>query len=260
MLENRSYRQVIGNRKAPYLNRLAERYALATRYYALTHPSVPNYLGLTGGSTFSIRKDCRRCHAAGRNLVNQLSAAGISWSAYFEGLPRGRLGTRTKVYSRYYDPFAYFASVSAEPADRSRIVSFKALRRDLATRDLPRFAWIAPDLAHDGHQGSLRESDRYLSKLVPRIIRALGPRGVLYLTWDEGARRDHAGLGGTRGGGRVALIAAGGAARRDALAGTPADHYALLRTVEAGFGLHALEHAGSRSTPLLTGLLRRQPI
>src|SRR5437762_1985141 len=97
-------------------------------------------------------------HGVGRAVVADPSGR-------FPRLRRRRLGTRTKVYSRYYDPFAYFASVSAQPADRSRIVSFKALRRDLATRDLPRFAWIAPDLAHDGLHGSLRESDRYLSKL-----------------------------------------------------------------------------------------------
>src|SRR4051794_6133518 len=51
VLENRSYGQVIGNRDAPYLNRLAARNALATHYYALAHPSLPNYIALTSGST-----------------------------------------------------------------------------------------------------------------------------------------------------------------------------------------------------------------
>lgn len=35
VLENRTYEQVIGNRNAPFLNRLAQRGALATRYFAL---------------------------------------------------------------------------------------------------------------------------------------------------------------------------------------------------------------------------------
>jgi hypothetical protein len=51
------------------------------------------------------------------------------------------------------------------------------------------------------------------------------------------------------------LIAAGGAARRHALQPRPANHYALLRTVEAGFGLRTLGKAGAKSTPLLRGLL-----
>jgi hypothetical protein len=36
----------------------------------------------------------------------------------------------------------------------------------------------------------------------------------------------------------------------------PANHYALLRTIEANFGLPALGNAGSSSTPLLSGLLK----
>jgi phosphatidylinositol-3-phosphatase len=257
VLENRGYRQVVGNPRVPYINRLARRYSLATRYYAVAHPSVPNYLALTGGSTFGVRSDCGLCDADAPNLVNQLSAAVISWRAYFENLPSaGRLGMRTALYTVHYDPFAYFETVSASALERSRIVSFGALHRDLSLARLPRFSWIAPNLSHDGHSSSLEATDRYVSKLVPRIIRALGPHGVLYLTWDEGSGGAHAGVGGVRGGGRVALIAAGGAARRAATSATPADHYALLRTIEAGFRLRALGRAGATSTPLLSGLLR----
>jgi hypothetical protein len=79
---------------------------------------------------------------------------------------------------------------------------------------------------------------------------------VLYLTWDEGIRRDQAGVGGSRGGGHIALIAAGGAARTGATTPVPANHYALLRTIEANFGLPALGNAGSSSTPLLSALLK----
>jgi hypothetical protein len=91
---------------------------------------------------------------------------------------------------------------------------------------------------------------RFTSRLVPRLLHALGPRGVLYLTWDEGSRGDRRGPDGP-GGGRVALIAAGGAARSRATTAVVANHYALLRTLEAGFGLRALGNAGKASTPLL---------
>ena len=49
VLENRSYEQVIGRADAPFLNRLAHRYALATNYFAVGHRSLPNYIALTGG-------------------------------------------------------------------------------------------------------------------------------------------------------------------------------------------------------------------
>jgi hypothetical protein len=35
-----------------------------------------------------------------------------------------------------------------------------------------------------------------------------------------------------------------------------ANHYALLKTIEAGMGLSQLGHARGAATPVLTGLLR----
>lgn len=54
VLENREYDEVAANPAAPFLNQLAARGALATNYHAVTHPSLPNYLALLGGSTFGI--------------------------------------------------------------------------------------------------------------------------------------------------------------------------------------------------------------
>lgn len=257
VLENRSYGQVIGSPRAPFLNRLARRYSLATRYYALAHPSLPNYIALTGGQTYGIRTDCNTCDTGHRNLLNQLDRAGIGWRAYFEGLAdRSELIARTTQYDPHYNPFAYFERIEGSTWARARIGNFADLRRDLARRRLPRFSWIAPDVFHDGHNGSLREADRVASHLVPGVLRALGPRGVLYLLWDEGPNSDLRGTGDSPGGGRVVLIAAGGAARRGARISVRANHYALLRMIEANFGLPALGKAGLPSTPLLSGLLR----
>src|SRR3954451_4453471 len=72
VLENRSYEQIIGNPSAPYLNKLARRGALATHYYAVTHPSLPNYLALTTGGHKGINGDCSACRSSGRSLASQL--------------------------------------------------------------------------------------------------------------------------------------------------------------------------------------------
>ena len=93
------------------------------------------------------------------------------------------------------------------PSARRHVVGFGALQRDLRRGALPRFSWIAPDLLHDGHNASVRSSDRFASRLVPRVVKALGPHGVLIVTWDEAQ-----GVTGPRGG-RVALIASGPGAR-----------------------------------------------
>lgn len=105
VLENRSYEEVIGSPSAPYLNGLARRYALATGFYAITHPSLPNYIALTGGSVFEIKRNCSRCDAPGPNVVGQLDRAGISWKAYFEEMDaNNRPGPITHVYNPQLQP------------------------------------------------------------------------------------------------------------------------------------------------------------
>jgi phosphatidylinositol-3-phosphatase len=257
VLENRSYEQVIGSHEAPFLNRLARRNALATNYFAIGHRSLPNYIALTGGATNGIHDNCTRCDTEPPNLLNQLDTAHLSWRAYFEGLrPGAPLVDPTREYNPHYDPFGYYERVEQNGRARQRIVDFGPLRRDIARGQLPRFSWISPDVFHDGHNGTLGAADRFAARLVPKLVRALGPRGVLYIVWDEGPNSDLRGAGGTAGGGRVPLIAAGGGAQRHARFGTEANHYALLRTIEAQLRVPPLRNAAQPSTPLLTGLLR----
>jgi acid phosphatase len=259
VLENRSYEQVIGSAAAPFLNRLARRGTLATRYFALGHPSLPNYVALTGGSSNEILTNCARCDTEQPNLLNQLDTAHISWRAYFEGLARhGVLTRRTLRYNPHYNPFAFYERVAESREARERISGFAELNRDLARRRLPAFSWIAPDVFHDGHNSSLKQVDRFAAQLVPRVLRALGPRGVLYVLWDEGPNSDLRGSGLQAGGGRVPLIAAGALARRGRRVPVPANHYALLRTIEGNLGVPALRNAGLPSTPLLGAMLRQQ--
>ena len=55
--ENHGFTDVIGNPAAPNLNALARTFGLATSYFAVAHPSEPNYVALAGGSTFGIADD-----------------------------------------------------------------------------------------------------------------------------------------------------------------------------------------------------------
>jgi hypothetical protein len=256
VLENRSYEQVIGNPRAPYLNALARHGALATQYYAITHPSLPNYLALTTGGHANVNGDCAACRSAFRSLPNQLETAGIPWRAYFESMrnPLATRWARGSAYNPHYNPFAYTQALRA-PDPMSDVTSFAALHGDLASHSLPRFAWIAPNVWHDGHNGRLPVVDRFARSLVPKIVRGLGPHGVLFITWDEGRDSDVRGAHG-RGGGHVPLIAVGPAARAGARVSTPANHYALLKTIEEALRLPTLGHARDLRTPVLSGLLR----
>src|ERR1700704_4044794 len=55
--ENHAYGQIIGNPKAPNINRLAKSYGSATQFYGEVHPSKANYIAMLGGDTFGIHDD-----------------------------------------------------------------------------------------------------------------------------------------------------------------------------------------------------------
>ena len=83
MMENHDAGQIFGNTAdAPYLNQLANSYGIATRYFGVTHPSLPNYLALISGSFQGVFDDCVAgavCSGVahlfgGETLVDQLEA------------------------------------------------------------------------------------------------------------------------------------------------------------------------------------------
>src|SRR4051812_16918060 len=90
VLENRSYEQVIGSAGAPYINRLARRGALATRYYAIAHPSLPNYIALTGGAVFGVKRERAGCGGDGEKNSGQLDGTRRPREGDFEGVDSGR--------------------------------------------------------------------------------------------------------------------------------------------------------------------------
>jgi hypothetical protein len=256
VMENHEYGDIVGSRSAPYINSLARRYALARGMYAITHPSLPNYLALTGGSTFGISSDCTDCSVRATSLVDQLAAAHLSWRAYLEGLPHACFtGPSAGDYAKKHDPFAYYIRVTSDPARCANIVPLSRLAADERAGTLPRFMWISPNLCHDMHDCSVSTGDRFLAGLVPALLRALGPRGLLFLTWDEGSSDD--GCCRLASGGHIVTIVAGGGARPRARLSTPTDHYSVLQTIEDLLGLRRLRGAACPCTPSLQPLLAR---
>jgi phosphatidylinositol-3-phosphatase len=252
VMENKEYGQIIGSREAPYLNRLAKREGLATHFYGVRHPSLPNYLALLGGSTFGIHTDCTTCKVRGRNLVDQLEEAGISWKGYMGAMPHACYrGAYAGRYAKKHDPFMYFTDI-ANDRSRCRLVQpIDHLLDDLRSDRLPRFALVSPDLCKDMHDCSVRTGDRYLSHLVPKILDGLGADGVLFLTFDEGSSSE--GCCTNASGGHIATIFAGPAvAAAPMRRSTPFTLYSILRTVEEAWGLPLLRQAGCGCTEAMT--------
>jgi acid phosphatase len=224
-MENRGYAQAMAE---PYTARLAAQYAVATDYRAVSHPSLPNYLALAAGSTYGITDDGYHRLPAG-GIGDELTARGISWRAYMEGMTRGCFDSPSP-YALKHNPFAYLGGGC--PAN---VVPLDALDQDLAGAT-PSFVWITPDLCHDGHDCSTQQADQFLSTLVPRILASAAWRGggLLLLTWDE----DDGGGGGNR---VPAIVVANGLTHHQTT--RPHDHYSLLATVEDRLGVPRLGQA-----------------
>ncbi len=259
VMENTEYGDVIGSASAPYVNSLARRYGLATRSHAITHPSLPNYLALTSGTTAGIESDCSSCLAKVVNIVDQLETAGVSWRAYLEGLPPGHCfgGAGAGGYAKKHNPFAYYPDVVSSPGRCARLSGFERLAADLRGGRLPGYAWISPNLCDDGHDCALRTADGFLARTVPALLRELGPHGFLVLTWDEGT--SDAGCCGVAHGGHVATIVAGPDVRPGARLAGPLDHYGVLATVERAFGLSTLAGAADPRAGSLAPLFAHAP-
>jgi hypothetical protein len=220
--------------QASYLAHLASTYARATNYRAVAHPSLPNYLALTSGSTWGISDDGYHALPAG-GIGSAMTAAGVPWRAYMEGLSGDCLASRGN-YAVKHNPFAYYGG-----ACPSNVVSFASLIGDLA-RGAYTFTWITPDLCHDMHDCSIAVGDSWLEATVPAITASNGWRrdGVLFIVFDEDDGASPENL--------VPLVVVSPRLKGVTITARY-DHYSLLATLEDGLGLSRLG-ASAGATPI----------
>jgi hypothetical protein len=237
VMENKERGSVIGSPSAPYTNALARRYASLTHMYGVAHPSLPNYLALTAGTTFGVTSDCTDCQQSGRNIADQLETAGLSWKAYMGGMPSACFkGATSGRYAKKHDPFMYYPSVADNPSRCKKVVPETQLSKDLKAGRLPTFSFLAPDLCDDTHDCGVDVGDSYLSRTVPPILKALGPKGFLVLTYDEGSS-------GAHGGGQIPTVIAGPGVKRGAKPSATYNHYSTLRLIDDALRMPRLGHA-----------------
>jgi phosphatidylinositol-3-phosphatase len=246
VFENKEANEVIGNADAPTFNALAKRYAFATRYYGVTHPSLPNYLALVSGSTQGFTTDCTSCVVSARNLADTLAAAGKTWKLYAEGLPRpGFTGAFSGRYAKKHVPLLYFRDVVGNRSRRARVVPLTSLRTDLRAGRLPNFSFVVPNMCNSMHDCSVATGDAWLRARLPPLL-AL-PNTAVFVVFDEGSSD-------ARGGGHVAALVLGTAVRSGSRFTGVTSHYGLLRTIEQAWGLPLLG-GSARATPI-TGIWR----
>lgn len=257
LMENRDETSVLGKPDAPYINQLAAQYATADHYYAIRHPSLPNYLALIGGDTFGVDSDCTDCFQSAPNLIDALEAKGKTWKSYQEDMPKPCfLGEGTANYALKHDPFLYFTDIRTNPARCNRVVPLTQFDTDLASGNAPDFTWITPNLIHDMHDGSVADGDTWLATFVPKILQSAAwkEQGELIIVWDEG--EGNAGCCGVATGGRVPMLVITPNGPKGYHITPPLTHYSLLRTIEDQWGLMRIGHSGDADIQPLPHLMR----
>ena len=256
VFENRNYADVIGNSSLPTFNQLATDHVLLTQYYAVTHPSLPNYLALIGGDTFGITSDCNDCFINQKSLPDLIEASGRSWKTYQEDLPAPCFIGDSGYYAQKHDPFIYFDSIRTQSQRcQKSVVPLTALDADLARNTLPDYSFIMPNLCNSGHDCNLQTGDKWLGRMINKLTgsTALGQQYLIAIVFDE-ASEDNSSCCGLPGqaGGRVMAVLVSPLAKAGFQDKTPLSHYSLLKTILVSWGLPGLGFTTNQATQAIT--------
>jgi hypothetical protein len=219
----------------------------------------------------------------GINIADQLVGAGKSWKSYQENLPPygadrvnnsdGLVSDVTqsepgmpKLYAVKHNPFVYFADVqngSNHKLSLTQVVDFHQLFADLKSGRVPNYSFIVPNQCHDQHgrgssemgtgcsvdQNAIAQGDAALSILITAIKNSpVWTKGnnVIVTVWDE---NDYSSLPN-----QVVAIVDTNYARGGRTSNVKYNHFSLLKTVEAGFGLPYINHAADLNVKLMKDL------
>lgn len=228
--ENHSRSQIIGNKKAPYINRLAREGAYFSNYHAIEHPSQPNYLDLFSGSNQGVTNDSCPHTFSKPNLASELIANHLTFAGYSEDLPhKGYSGCTTDpwykpwgaTYARKHSPWVDFKNVPSRDN-----LPFSSFPSDFTK--LPTVSFVIPNLDHDMHNGTIQAGDTWLQQNLGNYIKwAKKHHSLLILTWDEND--------GSKGN-RIPTLFVGEMIRQGTY-GNRVSHFNLLRTLEDIYGL-----------------------
>jgi hypothetical protein len=234
----------------PFFRRLAGAGALLENYHGLAHPSQPNYIAMMAGSAYGITDDTAVTIDV-PHLGDLLERRGLTWKTYAENYPGDCFtgvisGTQASgAYVRRHNPFIEFQNVQDDIARcTSHIVNAGELDADIASGSLPNFSFYIPNDQHNGHDSSAAAADAWLEQRFGSLIN--DPRFMndmlFVVTYDESSTNANLSA--------VSAVIVGPAVRVGVESITWYDHYNLLRTIEATFGLPTLGKHDATAAPI----------
>jgi phosphatidylinositol-3-phosphatase len=271
MMENTGFDTLIGNPNAPFVNAAAANYGLASNYFGVTHPSQPNYIAATSGSTNGVADDNDTTINVA-NIVDQLEANRKTWKAYMQSYSLCTTpldhSCGNQLYERKHNPFISYEDVQSNPARVANIVDFGQFATDMANGNVADYTWISPDQCHDMHgrastpddpcdfsqvQALIAAGDSFLMNTVSAIMNSQAWNGnsVIFIAWDES---DFTGSGFNgfgddsgccdsvpgQGGGHVVTITISHSDHSHRTSNVAYNHQSMLATIEDGWRLGCL--------------------
>jgi phosphatidylinositol-3-phosphatase len=242
VMENHGESAIIGSPEAPYINEVARACGIATSYFAITHPSLPNYLAMTAGSTFGIRDDDDpSAHPiSAPSIFQQL---GTGWRAYDESMTVGCERVPAGLYAVKHNPAAYFTNLATCPSQDVPLPASPSFA--------PSLTFVTPNLIHDMHDGTVQQGDQWLSSFLPRVAASPEYRSgsmAVFVVWDENGGTD------TSPDNRVPCLVMAPSVRPGSRLTASVNHYSLLATMEDLLGLPRI--ASAVGAPALDTLLQ----
>ncbi len=222
----------------PYAYQLAERFGYATNYYAVSHPSLPNYLAITGGQTYGITDDAPpSAHPLrGPSVFGQAIALGRTARVYADGMP-GNCATDTAgSYAVKHNPWAYF--VSERASCQAYDLPLEALGTDIERGRLPNVGMVVPDTCHDAHNCDLAVADAWFQRLMNQVFAgpdwASGHLAVVLTADEDDHNQDN-----------LVLTVVIHPSQRQNVVTQRLDHYSLARLYEDVVGAPHLANAAT---------------
>ena len=230
LMENKTYSEVIGSSAAPYENSLARQCGLATGYYAVAHPSLPNYIALTAGTIAGIADDKGPTSHQLTNTSIFEQVGATHWRSYEESMPSRCDLYSSGAYAVKHNPAAYFTNIRTACA-----------QNDVALPSSPSFSakytFVTPNLCHDTHDCSVTTGDYWLKWFVPKVLASPEYQNgnlILFLTWDESD---------SSGSNHIPTIVVAPTVPAGVRVSTTFNHYSLLKTTESILGVPCLVNA-----------------
>jgi hypothetical protein len=233
--------------EGPYERYLAQHYALAGQFYAVRHNSTPDYTAATSG----VLTNLTTFNLSVTNVADLLDAAGLTWGAFMQSMQRpcyaginltANSSAGTYPYMVAHNPFVYYQDIAAVPSRcDSHDLDFTAWNHDVASNNIPNYAFLSPNRLNDGHDTNVSYADAWLRAwLSPLINGSFFRDSAFIITYDEGVPPDYA--PGPNGGGHVYTVVVSPWARNGYTSPALYRTYSLLTTTEWLLGLGRTGH------------------